>query len=205
MMEFNETYKPCPQAEDNYTAEEKRLRHVFHQAGHEWIAMQFRVGPITANLNFDGQSSTRIEGIRNIKESYQIGVAGMLAEAKGIYDCDYDNAPIDYERIRSMCSYIMDVFYNKSPSEEFAHTIYVPLSFQRFARSPLGQFESEHAQLSVSDLAEPIREGLNEEQLFKALLKVSDILNDGNNWVEFRDFAMDKLSDENNSPVHDHN
>src|SRR5262249_54388421 len=75
------------------TPEEENRRQLFHECAHAWIGL-LHGAQITSFERVPGKTScVRIAGIRTLEHHYEIGVAGLLAEAKAVMPPKHEAAP----------------------------------------------------------------------------------------------------------------
>ena len=80
-------------------AEEERERHLLHQVAHIWLGESFGATLTALNINQGGTSDVTLNGRLTLAQHYQVGVAGLLAEAQGIMTQSRRQPQLDVDRM----------------------------------------------------------------------------------------------------------
>ncbi len=178
-MDFDETYQLLGFKAYVLLDEEESERNLLHECGHDWIGTMLGAESrgITLASRGAGVSVSSLRRIASLEHYYQIGVAGMLAEAKGIQHCASEGCILDIDRMKQLANALFEYLKAKDPRKDEPLYPDVPMS----CRFPSTMW----AELSVSDLRVPIERTLNETLLLDALVITSRTFNDEAHWQDF--------------------
>jgi hypothetical protein len=105
-------------------------------------------------LDPGGESVATLQGDFTIKQAYEIGVAGLLAEAKGLASRGAETRLLNLDKLAPLAQRIFGETSAHYDDEHYGFLVIVPLSG--------GIPSKETARASVSDFARPIADGLDE-------------------------------------------
>jgi hypothetical protein len=153
------------------------LRHIYHECGHRHVALHRHLEIVTFSLDPNGESQVQIGGFKTLHDYYLVGVAGLLAEAKGMGSKD-GNQDLYVEGMGFLARRIYKGF-NKNKDDKHGRL---------HPHVPLRTFPpTMWAQINRSDLAEPIVRGLDEGELEVALVYAAELLNGAEFWSAVTD------------------
>lgn len=166
---------------DFLSEEEEQKRHLFHEAGHVWYGERYGGRLEHLSLTPGGESVATLQGGFTLAQQYEIGVAGLLVEAKAMASWLGGNAPLHPDKMSPLAQRIFNEVSAHSDDHHFGFLVVVPLD----ARIP----SKETAGVSVSDFTKPIEEGLSQDSILAALLAVTGVLNSPREWAQLRERA----------------
>jgi len=152
-------------------------RHLFHECGHEFLAIQLGAQIKSLHINPGGVSQIDISGIKSLGDSYRIGVAGMLAEARGTLPPWHSDFNLDLDRMPQFAKGLIEALSPHKENKDYG--IYPDVPIQ--SRMP----STNWAELSVIDLWTPFQSGISESGLSDALVDVSSRFNSPSEWGRF--------------------
>ncbi len=158
-------------------AEEERERHLLHQVAHIWLGESFGATLTALNINQGGTSDVTLNGRLTLAQHYQVGVAGLLAEAQGIMTQSRRQPQLDVDRMAILAGRIFAEVSAHRGDHDYCFLVEVPLSTQIPSRETAG--------CSVSDFTEPIQKGLDQGPILQALEHVAAIFNTPRRWAEY--------------------
>src|SRR5579885_3269944 len=91
---------------DFLSRDEDAERHLLHECGHVWIGRLHGAEVLQCNLRPGAVSDVFLRGLRTPEAQYEAGVAGLLAEAKGILPYSRHEALLDLDRMRPLANRI---------------------------------------------------------------------------------------------------
>jgi hypothetical protein len=158
-------------------AEEELERHLLHQVGHVWLAESF--GATLTALKFDhgGTSKVTLNGRLTSEQQYQVAVAGMLAEAKGIVAGSRREPQLDVDRMAILAQRILAEVSARPSGPGPCFLVEIPLTTRIPSRETAG--------CSVGDFNELCQQGLEQTQLLRSLRHVAAIFNVPKQWAEY--------------------
>jgi hypothetical protein len=162
------------------SSEEEGERHLLHAIGQRWVAERFNATIGEVVLNPEGETVVEISGIGSLADHYRLGVAGVLAEAKGIVnrfnpDSELNTNPA---MMKQLATAIVDGVKAHARNPHHGFTVDVPFTPAIPSR--------ESAAFSVSALTHPIQKGLSVDQVYEALIEIATIFNDPLEWADFK-------------------
>lgn len=162
---------------------DKHERTRQHEGGHKYFGDE--KGAKLTKKEFDPKGTSRVcyEPFPDLQHYYEVGVAGLLAEALAIQRASKPECMIDVARLPALAQQIYDTFKGEKPdpNSEVAMEPYVPMS--------CSYPSAIKSQLSVSDLSHPIKLGLALDRLVGAMTTVANRLNDVGEWEHFQRFV----------------
>lgn len=162
------------------SAEEEGERLLLHAIGQKWVAERFNASVGEIELNPQGESVVDVSGIGSLGDHYRLGVAGVLAEAKGIVNRFNPDSELNTDPVlmKELAVAIVNGVKAHAANPHHGFTVDVPFTPAIPSR--------ESAAFSVSELAHPIQAGLSVDQVCEALIEISTIFNDPLEWADFK-------------------
>jgi hypothetical protein len=161
--------------------DENYERHLNHECGHVWIGIEHNAQLVKFNLNPDQDSEVLMTGIGSMEVYYEIGVAGLLAEAKAIIPAIRRSPRIDIGQMRALAEWIHDEIFDHREDDKYGIRVDVPFE----TRSPSTMWGG----LSVKDIWKPLHEAWDVSRLADTLTSVATRFNSAANWGRFTDFV----------------
>jgi hypothetical protein len=155
-------------------ADERRLRTVFHEAGHDFIARSRNATVTEVEINSSGESWVNVADVGGLANSCDIAVAGLLAEARGVALSPIGTlkSRLNTERMADLADAILQSLH--APPADGRFRVLVP--FLPGGRS------AEEAEASVADFAYATEQKMQRADLVSSLTRVANDLNDDGNW-----------------------
>ncbi len=165
---------------DFVAKEEHEARHLFHENAHEWVGLRLGGEKVEREIQFGGVSRVLIRGLETPENYFQVAVAGILGEAKGIKNQISPECEIDTEdRLARFAKLLFETVQHwpTDPNRDYFIDPDVPMT------CPMAS--TEWGRLTVADLAAPIAFGMAEKRLSDAIVAVAKLFNDDALWGEF--------------------
>jgi hypothetical protein len=162
---------------------EKHERTRQHEGGHEWIGREKKAELVGKTFNPGGVSHVEFREFKDLQDYYEVGVAGLLAEALSMQRKVSQDCKIDLKRLPALANQIYEQLREEDPNPKNDHAIEprVPMTCD-FPSAVWGQ-------VSVSDMTVPIKSKLEEGRILAALKTVATQFNEIGEWDTFQKFV----------------
>ncbi len=153
-------------------------RHLFHEAGHDWVGALNGLAREEARLAPGAVSTVTLAGDGVSTHAWLLaGVAGILAEAKGVRYRESMIDRLDVGRMGKLAEAVAEEVLAHRKDMEYGFPVFVPMGPSRSSMEP--------ASCSVADFAVPLgRDEFSAKGVLAALEEVSGLLN-GGGWGDF--------------------
>lgn len=155
-------------------ADERRLRTVFHEAGHDFIARSRNATVTEVEINSSGESWVNVDNVGGLANGCDIAVAGLLAEARGVALSPIGGLKnhLNTERMADLADAILESLH--TPPADGRFRVLVP--FLPGGRS------AEEAEATVADFGYATERKMQKSDLISSLTRVANDLNDDDKW-----------------------